>query len=65
VLGTILGKNESTIRRELKRGMVEHTKSDLSKAWEYNAEHADLDAKQKGTAKGPQLKLGRDWAQSR
>jgi IS30 family transposase len=41
--------------------MVEHTKSDLSKAWEYNGEHADLDAKQKGTAKGPQLKLGRDW----
>jgi transposase, IS30 family len=62
VLGTILGKNESTIRRELKRGMVEHTKTDLSTAWEYNAEHAELDAKQRGTAKGPQLKLGRDWA---
>jgi IS30 family transposase len=62
VLGTLLGKDESTIRRELKRGMVEHTKTDLSLAWEYNAEHATIDAHCKGTAKGPQPKLGADKA---
>ena len=62
VLGKLLGKHESTIRRELKRGMVEHLKTDLSTVMEYNAEYAQSDAQQKGSAKGPELKLGFDWA---
>jgi IS30 family transposase len=61
LLGKILGKHESTIRRELKRGMVEHLKTDLSTVMEYNAEYAQSDAQQKGSAKGPELKLGFDW----
>jgi IS30 family transposase len=60
-LGILFGKDESTIRRELKRGMVEHLKTDLSTAQEYTAEYAQADAQQKGTAKGPELKLGYDW----
>jgi len=62
VLGTLLGKHESTIRSELNRGMVEHLRSDLGTVREYNAEYAQLDAKLKGGAKGPDLKLGHDWA---
>ena len=62
VLGVLFGKDESTIRRELKRGMVEHLKTDLSTAWEYTAEYAQADAQQQGTAKGSPLKLGCDWA---
>jgi IS30 family transposase len=61
LLGKILGKHESTIRRELNRGMVEHVKTDLSTVMEYNAEYAQRDAQQKGSAKGPELKLGFDW----
>ncbi len=61
VLGVIFGKHESTIRRELKRGMVEHLKSDLSMVWEYSADYARLDAEQKSSGKGPDQKLGNDW----
>jgi transposase, IS30 family len=61
VLGKLFGKHESTLRRELKRGMVEHEKTDLSTVMEYNAEYAQSDAQQKGSAKGPELKLGYDW----
>jgi transposase, IS30 family len=61
VLGRLFGKHESTIRRELKRGMVEHLKTDLSTVMEYNAEYAQRDAQQKGSAKGPEVKLGFDW----
>jgi len=62
MLGKLLGKHESTIRRELKRGMVEHLKTDLSTIWEYSAEYAQGDAEERGMAKGPDLKLGYDWA---
>ena len=62
-LGVIFGKHESTIRRELKRGMVEHVMADIPFVrTEYNAEYAQGDAHEKGSAKGPDLKLGRDWA---
>ncbi len=63
LLGKIFGKHESTIRRELKRGMVTHE-------WDnppfehkvYNAEYAQKDAESQWSAKGPELKLGTDWA---
>ena len=61
MLGTLLSKSERTIRRELKRGIVEHTASDLSKIMEYNAEYAHNDADSKNSAKGPAIKLGKDW----
>ncbi len=62
LLGTLLSKSERTIRRELKRGMVEHTASDLSKITVYNAEYAQNDANSKNSAKGSPIKLGQDRA---
>ena len=54
-------KNEKTIRRELKRGLILHVLGDLPfERWEYNADHAQRDADLKATAKGPQTKLGYD-----
>ena len=62
-LGVLLGKHESTIRRELKRGMVVHEMANPPfEKKEYNADYAQNDAKDKASAKGPELKLGRDWA---
>lgn len=61
LLGTLLGKSERTIRREIKRGLVEHTASDLSKIMIYNAEYAQNDAISNNSAKGPAIKLGSDW----
>ncbi|MCF7939657.1 MAG: hypothetical protein K9L68_13755 [Spirochaetales bacterium] len=61
LLGTLLSKNEKTIRREIKRGLVEHTTSELLKINEYNAEYAQNDAESKNSAKGPVIKLGKDW----
>ncbi|MCP3925783.1 MAG: IS30 family transposase [Desulfobacterales bacterium] len=61
ILGTLLYKSERTIRREIKRGMVEHLTSDLCKIKVYNAEYAQNDTYLKNSAKGPSIKLGRDW----
>lgn len=63
LLGQVLGKHERTIRRELKRGMVLHELGDEPfEQWDYNADHAQNDADRKSEGKGPELKLGRDWA---
>ncbi len=62
LLGTLLSKHPKTIKRELKRGMVEHLKSDLTKTFEYNADYAQNDATSKHNGKGPNIKLGSDWA---
>jgi IS30 family transposase len=61
LLGTLLMKHPRTIRRELKRGRVEHQNSDLTTTMVYNAEYAHIDAGIKHTAKGPNIKLGKDW----
>jgi len=63
LLGRLLGKSERTIRRELKRGMVLHELgAEPFERWEYNAEYAQNDADRKNGGKGPDIKLGRDWA---
>ncbi len=63
LMGQMLGKSERTIRRELKRGMVLHELgAEPFERWEYNAEYAQNDADRKSGGKGPDLKLGRDWA---
>lgn len=61
LLGILLSKNERTIRREIKRGLVEHTTSELLKIMVYNADYAQNDADSKNSAKGPEIKLGKDW----
>jgi IS30 family transposase len=63
LLGKLFAKNERTIRRELRRGMVLHDLgSEPFERWEYNAEYAQNDAESKSGGKGPDLKLGKDWA---
>jgi IS30 family transposase len=63
LLARLLGKNERTIRRELKRGMILHELGAVPfERWEYNADHAQYDADSLSTGKGPDLKLGRDWS---
>ena len=42
--------------------MIERTASDLSKIMVYNAEYAQNNANSKNSAKGPAIKLGKDWA---
>jgi transposase, IS30 family len=61
LLGRLLSKHEQTIRRELKRGMVEHLDSNLCLIMRYNAEYAQTDANAKSSVKGPLDKLGNDW----
>jgi len=62
LLGKLLGKHESTIRRELKRGMVKHEYSEIPfERWHYNADYAHRDALSYHSAKGPWIKLGKDW----
>lgn len=63
LLGRLLSKSERTIRRELKRGMVLHELgSEPFERWEYNADHAQANADILSEGKGPDLKLGKDWA---
>jgi hypothetical protein len=60
LLGKLFAKNERTIRRELRRGMVLHELgSEPFERWEYNAEYAQNDAESKSGGKGPDLKLGK------
>ena len=57
-----LGRSERTIRREINRGIVELLNSDYTTRKEYSAEAAQKDYDEKATAKGPNLKIGNDYA---
>ncbi len=61
-LAHIFGCDRKTIYNEIKRGLVEHTKSDLSVVLEYNADFAQLKADWENTARGRKLKIGKDFA---
>ena len=62
LLGKLFGKHEQTIRRELKRGKIKHDLSEIPfQRWEYNADYAHQDALSYYSAKGPEIKLGKDW----
>ncbi|HZK19134.1 MAG TPA: IS30 family transposase [Treponemataceae bacterium] len=61
ILGEIFNKNERTIRRELKRGWIKHDLGDIPfERWEYNAEHAQVNAMYESSGKGPNCKLESD-----
>jgi len=63
MLGKLSQKSAKTISRELGRGMVEHMLSDIPFVrTEYNADHAQLDAKEKMAYKGLQPKSGKHYA---
>ncbi|NLM01060.1 MAG: hypothetical protein GX220_06385, partial [Treponema sp.] len=51
-LAGIFGCDRKTIYNEIKRGLVEHTRSDLSTVWKYNADYAQLDADWENTSRG-------------
>ena len=55
------GRSGRTIRRELKRGEVELRNTDLTTRKEYSADIAQQDHDSKGSAKGPGLKIAKDY----
>lgn len=57
-----LTMSPSTLSRELKRGQVRQKRSDLSDYWAYSADVAQRDYDEKASHKGPNLKLGHDYA---
>ena len=60
-IGKLLGRPESSIRRELKRGMVKNLTSELTEIWVYSADVAQQKCDYNKTGKGPQLKIGKDF----
>ena len=56
-----LGSSDSTIRRELKRGRVLQLSSELIEYYSYSAEIAQSNYDYNATAKGPGLKIGKDY----
>lgn len=59
-LAEIFGCDRKTIYNETKRGLVEHTRSDLIEVVEYNADYAQADADWENTGRGRKLKIGSD-----
>ncbi len=63
VLGKIFQKSARTIRRELRRGMVEHVLGDIPfSRTEYTASHAQRDAEEQMQYKGPLSRSGKHYA---
>ncbi len=58
-ISAILGRDVRTIQREIRRGSVERVRSDLSRCAAYSADRGQDVHDLNGTAKGPQLKLGK------
>ena len=56
-----IGCSERTIRRELKKGMVELLNSDLTTRKEYSADVGQQKHDYAGTGKGAGLKIGKDY----
>jgi len=60
-LASIFHKSRRTVQREIQRGLVLHQRSEIPfEVIEYNAEHAQTLAIENYSAKGPDLKIGRD-----
>ena len=57
----LLNKDERTIRREIKRGLVENLTSEWEIIYVYSADIAQGKYDYNKTGKGPQLKLGADY----
>ena len=55
------GRSERTIRREIAKGMVELLNTNLTSRNTYSAEVGQLEHDKRGTAKGPILKIGKDY----
>ena len=60
-IGRQIGCSGRTVRRELKKGMVELLNSDLTKRKEYSADIGEQKHRYAGTGKGPHLKIGNEY----
>lgn len=59
-IGKILGKDRTTISRDIKRGLVKNLTTELIEIYVYSAEVAQKINEQNETAKGTNLKIGND-----
>ena len=59
-IGKIIGKDRTTISREIKRGLVKNLTSELIEIYVYSAEVAQRKNEEKESAKGTYLKIGTD-----
>lgn len=60
-IGKLLGRPESSIRREIERGKVKNLTSELKEIWVYSADVAQKKCDYNKTGKGPQLKINKDF----
>lgn len=60
-IAKLLNKNERTIRREIKRGLVDNLTCEWEVIYVYSADIAQNKYDYNKTGKGPQLKLGNDY----
>lgn len=60
-IAELLDKNERTIRREIKRGLVKNLTTLLEEKWVYSADYAEKKYQYNLEAKGPELKIGNDY----
>lgn len=59
-IAKLLGRNRSTVYREIKRGTISRLQSDLSEKDKYRANYAQADYDKKGSQKERSLKIGKD-----
>jgi len=55
------GRNVRTLKREIARGQTQLLNSDLTERQEYSADVGQQEHDRLGTAKGPSLKIGKDY----
>lgn len=60
-ISILLDKNERTIRREIKRGIVSQITYEYTEKWIYDANKAEERYQYYLKAKGPELKIGNDY----
>ncbi len=60
-IGHQIGCSGRTVRREIKKGLVELLNSDLTTRIEYSADVGEKKHRYAGTGKGPSLKIGNDY----
>ena len=59
-IGKIVGKDRTTISRDIKRGLVKNLTSELIEIYVYSAEVAQRKNEENESAKGTYLKIGTD-----
>jgi len=60
-ISELLNKSERTIRREIKRGLVENRTYLWEEIWVYSADKAEENYQYYLKAKGPEIKIGNDY----